>query len=161
MDKLNINFTLNGKAVSLNLPADKPLVNVLREVLKLTGTKEGCGVGDCGACTVIMDGEAVNSCLILAGQLEGRKILTIEGLSDSELHPIQQAFVEEGAIQCGYCSPGAIMSAKAFLDKTPIPSRVEIKNAISGNLCRCTGYQKIINAVERAAHLLNENNRNS
>lgn len=156
-----MNFTLNGKAISLNLPADKPLVNILREVLKLTGTKEGCGVGDCGACTVIMDGEAVNSCLILAGQLEGKKILTIEGLSDGGLHPIQQAFVEEGAIQCGYCSPGAVMSAKALLDKAPRPSRVEIKNALSGNLCRCTGYQKIIKAVERAAHLLNENYRNS
>jgi carbon-monoxide dehydrogenase small subunit len=143
---------VNGHQVSLEIESDELLVDVLRDRLGLTGTKIGCNEGECGACTVIMDSKPVLSCLIPALRARGRDILTIEGLSDGDnLHPLQQAFVEYGAVQCGYCIPGFIMSAKALLDLEPSPSRDEIKEAIAGNLCRCTGYVKIIEAIEAVA----------
>lgn len=147
-------FVLNGEPVECECEPNETLLQVLRERFNLTGTKESCGKGECGACTVIMDGQAVNSCLILAGQLEGKEIITIEGLAkDGELDPIQDAFVQEGAVQCGYCTPGMIMSSKALLMKTPDPSEREIRRALAGNLCRCTGYTKIVKAVQRAARV--------
>lgn len=152
MSIINIYFKVNGKSVKLNVPADKLLLDVLREDLSLTGTKEGCRTGDCGACTVLMDGKAVNSCLVFAGQLEGKEVETIEGLTqNNHLHPLQQAFIDEGAVQCGFCIPGMIMSSKALLDSKPLPDENQIKEALSGNLCRCTGYKKIIQAVKTAA----------
>ena len=147
-----LTMTVNEREVTVEIEADELLVDVLRDRLGLIGTKIGCNEGECGACTVIMDGEPVLSCLIPAMQAQGRDILTIEGLSDGEtLHPLQQAFVEHGAVQCGYCIPGFIMSAKALLDVNPHPDREEIKEAIAGNLCRCTGYVKIIEAIEAVA----------
>jgi len=140
---------INDKKYEVAVEPNRTLVDVLRNELGLTGTKKGCEMGDCGSCTVIMDGKAVNSCLLLAVQADGRKITTIEGLeTDEGLHPIQESFVEKGAIQCGFCSPGMILSAKTLLDKHPNPDEAEIRKAISGNLCRCTGYQKIIEAVK-------------
>jgi len=156
INKIDISFKVNGKAVCVTVPPDKPLIDVLREDLKLTGTKAGCRTGDCGACTVIMDGKTVNSCLVFAGQLEGREVVTIESLSQNgNLHPLQQAFIDEGAVQCGFCIPGMIMSSKSLLDKNPNPTEDEIKEALAGNLCRCTGYQKIITAVKTAARRMN------
>ncbi|MGD2039361.1 MAG: (2Fe-2S)-binding protein [Anaerolineae bacterium] len=147
-----LTMTVNGRQVTVDIEADELLVDVLRDRLGLIGTKIGCNEGECGACTVIMDGEPVLSCLVPALRAEGRDLLTIEGLSDGEvLHPLQQAFVEHGAVQCGYCIPGFIMSAKALLDVNPHPNRDEIKEAIAGNLCRCTGYVKIIEAIEAVA----------
>lgn len=147
-----LTLTVNEQQVTLEVEADELLVDVLRDRLGLTGTKVGCNEGECGACTVIMDGEAVLSCLIPALRAQGRQVLTIEGLSDGDaLHPIQQAFVEHGAVQCGYCIPGFVLSAKALLDRNPHPNRDEIKEAIAGNLCRCTGYVKIIEAIEAVA----------
>jgi carbon-monoxide dehydrogenase small subunit len=144
-----LTMTVNGRQVTVEIMADELLVDVLRDRLGLTGTKIGCNEGECGACTVLLDGRAVLSCLIPALRAQGREITTIEGLSDGEtLHPIQQSFVEHGAVQCGYCIPGLILSAKALLDTKPHPSRAEIKEAIAGNLCRCTGYAKIIEAIE-------------
>ena len=128
------------------------LLDLLRNVFRLTGTKEGCGEGECGACTVIVNGKTVNSCLVLAGQAEGAEIITIEGLSvDGKPGKLQQAFIEAGAVQCGFCTPGMILSAKALLDENPKPSDEDIKVALSGNLCRCTGYAKIVDAVRAAA----------
>ena len=150
-----IKVTINGESVEAAVEPNQTLLQFLREDLGLTGTKHGCGLGDCGACTVIMDGKAVNSCLVLAIQAQGKDILTIEGLAvNGQLHPIQQAFVDKAAIQCGFCTPGMILSAKAFLDTNPEPSEHDIRTAISGNLCRCTGYQKIVEAVESAAERL-------
>jgi carbon-monoxide dehydrogenase small subunit len=147
-----LTMTLNGQPVTVEIGADELLVDVIRDRLGLIGTKVGCNEGECGACTVIMDGEAVLSCLIPALRAQGRQITTIEGLSDGDLlHPLQQAFVEYGAVQCGYCIPGFILSAKALLDVKPSPTRDEIKEAIAGNLCRCTGYVKIIEAIEAVA----------
>jgi aerobic-type carbon monoxide dehydrogenase small subunit (CoxS/CutS family) len=147
-----LTMTVNGQQVNIEVEADELLVDVLRDRLGLTGTKIGCNEGECGACTVIMDGEAVLSCLIPALRAEGRQLLTIEGLSDGQaLHPLQQAFVEHGAVQCGYCIPGFVLSAKALLDRNREPNRTEIKEAIAGNLCRCTGYVKIIEAIEAVA----------
>lgn len=147
-----VTFKVNGREVTVTVPAHRTLLEVLREELDLTSAKEGCGKGECGTCTVILDGEAVNSCLILISQVQGREVLTLEGIApEGKLDPIQEAFVREGAIQCGYCTPGMVMSAKALLMKNPSPTREEIKRAIAGNLCRCTGYQKIIRAVEVAA----------
>jgi aerobic carbon-monoxide dehydrogenase small subunit len=149
---VTINFTLNGKPVSLAVDAKEILVDTLRERMGLTGTKKACGTGDCGACTVIVDGEAVRSCILLTATVNGKKVLTIEGLGDAEhIHPLQQAFVDAGAIQCGYCTPGMILAAKALLDKHPNPTIDEIKEALSGNLCRCTGYTKIIKAIRSAS----------
>lgn len=148
MKKL-IELTVNGRNYELAIAPNTTLVDLLRNELGLTGTKKGCELGDCGSCAVIMDGKPVNSCLVLAMQARGRQITTIEGLEDeSGLHPLQDAFVEKGAIQCGFCSSGMILSGKSLLDKNPNPSDAEIRGAISGNLCRCTGYQKIIEAVK-------------
>ena len=151
MKKL-ISLTINNEEYELAVAPNQTLLEVLRYELRLTGTKQGCGVGDCGTCTVIMDGKPVNSCLVLAVQANGRHILTIEGLqTDQGLHPIQQAFVDDGAIQCGFCSPGMILTAKSLLDQNPKPNESEIRMAISGNLCRCTGYQKIVEAIQHAS----------
>ena len=155
MDQTNI--TLNGAQVSLEADKNWTLLYVLREVLDLTGTKCGCSTGDCGACKVILDGEAKNACLIKIGSLEGHRVETIEGLyRGNELHPIQRAFIESGAIQCGFCTPGMIIAAKALLDRVPNPTDDEICEALSNNLCRCTGYVKIIEAVHMAARLIQE-----
>ncbi|MEW6532454.1 MAG: (2Fe-2S)-binding protein [Thermodesulfobacteriota bacterium] len=150
--KTLIQLTVNGELVEAAVDANRTLVQFLREDLELTGTKHGCGLGDCGACTVLLDGKPVNSCLVLAVQANGRSVLTIEGLAENgKLHPIQQAFVDKGAIQCGFCTPGMILSAKALLDTNTKPTEIEIRTAISGNLCRCTGYQKIVQAIQTAA----------
>jgi carbon-monoxide dehydrogenase small subunit len=150
-----ITMTVNGAPVEAAVEPNRTLVQFLREDLGLTGTKHGCGLGDCGACTVILDGKPVNSCLVLAVQANGREVLTIEGLAENgKLHPIQQAFVKTGAVQCGFCTPGMILSAKALLDENPRPTEREIRTAISGNLCRCTGYQKIVEAIAEASKTL-------
>ncbi len=150
-----IKLTINGKPVEAAVSPNQTLLQFLREDMDLTGTKHGCGLGDCGACTVILDGKAVNSCLVLAIQADNCEILTIEGLAqDGKLHPLQQAFVDKGAIQCGFCTPGMILSAKALLDEKPNPTELEIRTAISGNLCRCTGYQKIVEAIDDAAQVI-------
>ncbi len=147
-----IKFKVNGNECDIDADPGKRLLDVLREDLGLTGTKEGCGEGECGACTVIMNGLAVNSCLIMAGQMGGKEIITIEGLDkDGELDKLQKAFINNGAVQCGYCTPGMLMSSKALLMKNPHPTEEEIRVAISGNLCRCTGYTKIVAAVKEAA----------
>jgi len=152
VDLMNITFTVNGEERTLEVPGSMTLLELLRERLGLTGAKEGCGVGDCGACTVIMDGREVNACLVLACQLPGRRVETVESLANGdELHPLQRAFIEQGAVQCGFCTPGILMAAKAMLDRNPRPSREEIKQGISGCLCRCTGYAKIFTAIEQAA----------
>lgn len=152
-----IKFTVNGDPVTARADSSHSLLRVLREELGLTGAKEGCGVGECGACTVIVDGVAVNSCIFPALEVEGKEVTTIEGLAsqDGVLHPIQKAFIDKGAVQCGYCTPGMVLSAKALLDRVPKPTEAEIKTALSGNICRCTGYRQIIDAVEAAAEELN------
>jgi len=151
---IKVSFTVNRKKVEVACDPDSILLEVLRNQLQLTGTKHGCGIGECGACTVILNGKAVNSCLILAGSVEGQEVLTIEGVAEDDLHPIQRAFIEEGAVQCGYCTPGMILSAKALLDENPTPSYEEVKVAISGNLCRCTGYNQIVSAVLKASQVI-------
>jgi carbon-monoxide dehydrogenase small subunit len=145
----HVKFLVNGEQRELDASPTKSLLDVLREDLFLTGTKRGCDSGECGACTVIMNGKAVNSCLVLATELDGSEITTIEGLGRSlqDLHPLQKAFIEKGAVQCGFCTPGIIMTAKAFIDTNPEPTEEEVRDAISGNLCRCTGYTKIVNAI--------------
>jgi len=146
--KTLLKLKVNGRIFETAVEPQRTLVEVLREELGLTGTKQGCGVGDCGTCTVLIDGEPMNSCLVLALEAEGREITTIEGLSQGQkLHPIQAAFVEKGAIQCGFCTPGMILAAKALLDRNPNPTETEVREALAGNLCRCTGYQKIVDAV--------------
>jgi carbon-monoxide dehydrogenase small subunit len=155
--KRRITLNVNQELWEVEVEPHRTLLEVLREELGLTGTKEGCGLGACGACTVIIDGAPTLSCLTLVVDVQNKGITTIEGLmKDGQPHPIQLAFVNQGAIQCGFCTPGAIISAKALLDKNPRPSLVEIKEAISGNLCRCTGYIKIIEAVDEAAESLNK-----
>ena len=150
--KYKVNFFVNDEPVELYVDANKTLLRVLREELALTGTKEGCGAGECGACTVIVDGKPLNACLVLAPELDGMHITTIEGLAkDGEFTPLQQSFVDLAALQCGFCTPGFIMSATALLDENPHPNREEIVDAISGNLCRCTGYARIIEAIQRVA----------
>ena len=144
-----ISLNVNGTVYEIAVRPGTTLLDLLREELRLTGTKKGCELGDCGACTVIMEGKPVNSCLVLALEADGKNITTIEGITnEEELHPIQHAFVEKGAIQCGYCTPGMILRTKALLDENPDPSEDEIRKALSGNLCRCTGYTKIFEAVE-------------
>jgi carbon-monoxide dehydrogenase small subunit len=150
--KKKLEITLNGKEATLEVAPHRLLLDLLRDEIGLTGTKEGCGTGDCGACTVLLDGKPVNSCLILSGELDGAEIVTIEGLKiGPELHPVQRAFIQDGGAQCGYCTPGMLMMSKALLDENPDPSEEEIRFALSGNLCRCTGYAKIIQAVQHAA----------
>ena len=148
MKSVELHFTLNGEAVTTAATSDMTLLTLLREVLHLTGTKEGCGEGECGACTVLVDGKNVNSCIFPAVQVEGCSVLTIEGAEkDEKMHALQQCFLEHGAVQCGFCSPGMLLSAKALLDRTPHPTEAEIRRGMSGNLCRCTGYQAIVDAV--------------
>ena len=153
MNKIKLHIILNEQSKFLHVNANRRLLDILREDFKLTGTKEGCSIGECGACTVIMNGRAVNSCLVLAGQVNEAKIITIEHLADNgKLNSLQQNFLEAGAVQCGYCTPGMLMSATALLLENPHPSEEEIKEAIAGNLCRCTGYKQIIQAVQKTAH---------
>lgn len=153
----DVTLIVNGQTRSAAVPPETTLLVLLREHLNLTGAKLGCDVGDCGACTVIVDGMAVNSCLMLAGQVDGRNVTTIEGLATRDrLHPIQKAFEESGALQCGFCGPGAIMASKALLDGNRDPSVQEIRDALSGSLCRCTGYTKMIDAVQEAARVMRE-----
>ena len=151
-----ITFTLNGHEVSAEVESHRMLLYVLRETFHLTGTKEGCGQGECGTCTVLVDGLNVNSCIYPAFEVEGKSVTTIEGLvgEGNKLHPIQQSFVDNGGIQCGFCTPGMIMSAKALLDENPNPTEQEIRKAIAGNLCRCTGYVQIVDAITKAAKSL-------
>ena len=148
----NITVTVNGELEEVSVPGNMTLMIMLREKLALTGTKNGCSAGECGACTVLMDGEPVNSCMVLAVECEGANILTVEGLAgDKQLNPIQEAIINEGGVQCGFCTPGILISARALLDRNPDPSDDEIKEAIVGNLCRCTGYGRIIESVKTAA----------
>ena len=151
-----LEFTCNGKPVRVEAEGSLRALDLLRDHLGLTGTKEGCGRGECGACTILVDGRPVNACLLYAAKLAGRSVLTVEGLAgpDGALHPLQEAFLEEGAVQCGYCTPGMLLSAKELLDRSPSPGPAEIEEALSGNLCRCTGYAKIVKAVERAARTM-------
>lgn len=153
-----VSFVLNGSEMQLRIQDHWTLLHLLREELGLLGTKEGCGSGECGACTVLVDGMAVNSCLYLAAEIEGKTVLTIEGLASPEgtLHPIQKAFVEQGGIQCGFCSPGMILSAKALLDENPAAGEEEIKEAIAGNICRCTGYVQIIESIRSVSSTAQE-----
>ncbi len=161
-EKNFVNITVNGIKYQENVSPNLTLLKFLREDLGLTGTKEGCGNGQCGACTVIMDGKAVNSCLVLAVQANGSHVETIEGIgTPDKLHPLQKAFIKEGAVQCGFCTPGMIMSAKVLLDKKNNPEEEEIREALSGNLCRCTGYVKIVQAVKRAADYYKKKKKNS
>ena len=149
---MEIRFALNGKQVQVEVPGKWTLLRLLREKLGLTGTKEGCGIGECGTCTILLDGKPVNSCLVMAPKVEGKKVETVEGLGTKDsLHPLQKSFLDHGAVQCGFCTPGILMSSKALLDRNPCPAREEIKDAITGHLCRCTGYQQIIEAVEGAS----------
>ncbi len=141
-------FTLNGRAVSFDGSGSRRLLDVLREDLRLTGTKEGCGEGECGACSVLIDGEIVDSCLVAVGQVEGRAVTTVEGLAPpDELSPLQRAFIDHGAAQCGICTPGMVLAAHVLLENTPHPTETEVRIGLAGNLCRCTGYTKIIDAV--------------
>ena len=148
MNLIELHCVVNGTAVCKSIPSDMTLLCFLRNELMLTGTKEGCGEGECGACTVLVDGKNVNSCIFPAVQAEGKSILTIEGVEqDGELSAIQKSFLSHGAVQCGFCTPGMVMSAKALLDENPSPTEAEIRRAMSGNLCRCTGYQAIVDAI--------------
>ena len=151
-ETISINFTINGEKKQLDIPAGLTALELIRDTLELKGTKEGCGIGECGACTIIVDGRAVNACLMFAAQLDGREISTVESLDQTgQLHPIQEAFADQHAVQCGFCTPGLLMSTRALLTEKSNPDRSEIVKAISGNLCRCTGYHSIIAAIEDAA----------
>jgi carbon-monoxide dehydrogenase small subunit len=158
--KYKVNFYVNEEPIELYVDANKTMLNVLRDDLCLTGTKEGCGAGECGACTIIADGKPLNACLVLAPELDGMHITTIEGIAkDGELSELQKQFVTLSALQCGFCTPGFIMSGTALLEENPNPTREEIKTAIAGNLCRCTGYVRIIEAIEEAAKVLRGGDR--
>lgn len=151
-----LSFTLNGDPIEVVCKDNMTLLDLLRDKLGLTGTKKGCEQGECGACTVMLDGKPVNSCSTLAVECEGRDVVTVEGIAkNGQLHPIQKQFIEKWALQCGYCTPGMIMSAKALLDVNPHPTELEIREAIEGNLCRCTGYAKIVEAIQAAAAEMN------
>jgi carbon-monoxide dehydrogenase small subunit len=157
MKQEEIMLRVNGINYKVNIEPWRTLVEVLRENLGLTGTKKSCNEGECGACTVMMDGKPVASCLVLAMDAQGKEIVTIEGISEGEkLHPIQEAFLKYGAIQCGFCTPGMVMSAKAFLDENPKPTSAEVRKAISGNLCRCTGYQHIVDSIMAVSRMMNK-----
>jgi carbon-monoxide dehydrogenase small subunit len=151
-DTMRIEFFCNGKKTAVEAPPDMRALDLLRDLLGLTGTKEGCGRGECGACTILLDGEPVNACLLYAAKLQDRSVVTIEGVAGAGggLAPVQEAFLEEGAVQCGYCTPGMVLSAKALLARNPTPDVPAIEEALSGNFCRCTGYGKIVKAVQRA-----------
>ncbi len=152
MNKLPVTLIVNGREYKLTVDANERLLDTLRLQLRLTGTKEGCGVGECGACSVILDGQLVNSCMVLTAQCDGARVETVEGLGTAtKLHPLQQAFIDYNAVQCGFCTPGMLMAAKALLDKNPDPSEAEIRQGLSGVLCRCTGYKQIADAVKAAA----------
>jgi carbon-monoxide dehydrogenase small subunit len=152
---IDLTIEVNGETRHAAVPPETTLLALLRDHFRLTGAKTGCDVGDCGACTVIVDDRPVNACLMLAGQVDGRRVLTIEGLAAREnFHPLQKAFEENGALQCGFCGPGVILSAKALLDRNPQPTRAEIRGALAGNLCRCTGYAKLVDAVEETARAM-------
>ena len=149
MQEIEVTLTVNKKEHNLKVEPDERLLDTLRDRLNLTGVKEGCSIGECGACTVILDGKAVNSCMVYTFQVNGSEVLTVEGLeTNGQLDPLQEAFIDHQAVQCGFCTPGMLMSAKALLNENPEPDREEIKTAIEGNLCRCTGYQQIIEAIE-------------
>ena len=154
---MKIEFILNNDPISVEVPADISLLELLRDHLKLTGTKEACGIGECGACSVILDGLVVNSCMLLAPQVIGREVVTIEGIRGPDGGPndMQNNFIDYGAVQCGYCIPGMIIAGEALLKQNPSPTRLEIRNAISGNLCRCTGYQQIVDAIEATSRQRN------
>src|SRR4030043_1973532 len=157
MKQEEIILKVNGTNYKVNIEPWRTLVEVLRDTLGLTGTKKSCNEGECGACTVMMDGKPVASCLVLAMDAQGKEIVTIEGISEGEkLHPIQEAFLKYGAIQCGFCTPGMVMSAKAFLDENPKPTAAEVRKGISGNLCRCTGYQQIVDAILAVSRMMNK-----
>jgi carbon-monoxide dehydrogenase small subunit len=160
--KYPLRFTLNGEEKSLDIEPGISALELIRNTLDLKGTKEGCGIGECGACTVVVDGKAVNACLMFAAQLDGHDVMTVEGLGKEDgLHPIQQSFIEHHAVQCGYCTPGILMSTHALLGENPQPNREQIVKAVAGNLCRCTGYQSIIAGIEDAAERCREKeNRN-
>jgi len=150
--QIKLNFNVNGNDVAIETPATRRLLDVLRQDLGLTGAKEGCGIGECGVCTVLIDGKAANACLVLAGQVQGARVLTVDGLASAGgLHVLQKMFLEKGAVQCGFCTPGMLLSAYALLLENPDPTEEEIKEAIAGNLCRCTGYKQIIEAIQAAA----------
>lgn len=152
-----IEVIVNGRQEIIEVQPTETLLEMIRERLHLTGTKEGCGMGECGACTVIMDGETVNSCLVLAVEANGKSIVTVEGVgSRDKLHPVQKAFVERGGMQCGFCTPGMIVTAKYLLNKNPHPTEEEIREGLAGNFCRCTGYTKIIESVEAAAEMMSK-----
>lgn len=160
MERLSMTLRVNGREETLLVPGQKTLLEVLREDLSLTGAKEGCEDGTCGTCTVLLDGWPVRSCLLLAAEAQGHEVTTIEGLSDGDhLHPVQEAFVNYGGIQCGYCTPGMILTAKALLDRNPSPTEGEVREGISGNLCRCTGYTKIVESVLAAANGTGKTNK--
>lgn len=148
-----LNFILNNEPIRIEIEPHLTLLQLLRDRLELTGTKEGCGMGECGACTVLLEEKTINSCIFPALEVEGKRVTTIEGIADAKggLHPVQKAFIEQGAIQCGFCTPGMVLSAKALLDENPRPSGEEIRNGIAGNLCRCTGYLQIVQAIKVAS----------
>jgi carbon-monoxide dehydrogenase small subunit len=149
-----ISLTINGEAEQVDVPANMTLLRMLRDKLSLTGTKNGCSAGECGACTVMMNGDPVNSCMVLAVECDGAEVVTVEGLADDkQLDPIQEAMIDSGGIQCGFCTPGVVVAARALLDRNPHPSDAEIREALVGNLCRCTGYIRIIEAIKQAADL--------
>ncbi len=156
MKKVTVSFVLNGDQVEAEVPATWSLLRTLRETFELTGAKEGCGVGECGACTVLVDGMAVNSCIFPVAEVEGKSVTTVEGMagSDGTLHPLQKAFLENNGVQCGFCTSGMLMSAKALLDENPDPTEEEIRTALSGNLCRCTGYVQIVESIQKAAETM-------
>lgn len=150
-DAVRIEFTINGKEVTLDIPAQVTALHILRDMMALKGTKEGCGIGECGACTIVVNGKAVNSCLMLGAQLHGTLVTTVEGLAEGDdLHPLQEKLIEGHAVQCGFCTPGVLMSSHALLGEKENPSRDEITKAVAGNICRCTGYQQIITSIEAA-----------
>ncbi|MBN1227021.1 MAG: (2Fe-2S)-binding protein [Deltaproteobacteria bacterium] len=158
MKNVSVTFTLNGDLVTAEVPATWTLLKTLREYFELTGTKEGCGVGECGACTVIIDGNAVSSCIYPILEVEGKSVTTIEGVAhkNGALHPLQKAFLENNGVQCGFCTSGMIMSAKALLDQNPEPTKDQIRTSIAGNFCRCTGYVQIVDSIEKAVEMIKE-----